>query len=206
MDPRAISPRIPASEFEAEWWVVAVCVTALVCGALTSARLLHHGTSSTRSSFHTAASRVLLCSQASAGLLQVTVSSPVLLLALADCYKGKVSAWACSVGWVAWGWAWGVQVLGVLVISYERVRCMGRPLQGVLAPRTAIFLAGAAWLCGGVVGVTMGKGLQCSLVSRGQPGVAVGVLAGALLPVVLLGESLNHSCTLNNADVLELHT
>ncbi|XP_063844739.1 uncharacterized protein LOC135091224 [Scylla paramamosain] len=106
--------------------------------------------------------------------------------------KKPVSAWACSVGWVAWGWAWGVQVLGVLVISYERVRCMGRPLQGVLAPRTAIFLAGAAWLCGGVVGVTMGKGLQCSLVSRGQPGVAVGVLAGALLPVVLLGGLWTH--------------
>ena len=91
MDPSASSPRIPATEFEAEWWVVAVCVAALVCGAFTSTRLLHHGTSSSRGRFPTAASRVLLCSQASAGLLQVTVSSPVLLLALADCYKGKVS-------------------------------------------------------------------------------------------------------------------
>lgn len=52
------------------------------------------------------------------------------------------SAWACSVGWVAWGWAWGVQVLGVVAISYERVKAMNRPLRGVLHPRTAVFLAG----------------------------------------------------------------
>lgn len=95
MDPSASPPRVPADEFEAEWWVVAVCVVGLVCGAITSARLLHHGASSAQGSFPTTASRVLLCSQAAAGLLQVTVSSPVLLLALADCYRGAVSLVIC---------------------------------------------------------------------------------------------------------------
>lgn len=82
-----------AGEFEAEWWVLVVCVAGLACGALTSARLLHHGTSASPRRFPSTAARVLLCSQAAAGLLQVTVASPVLLLALAYCYGGKVCVW-----------------------------------------------------------------------------------------------------------------
>ncbi|XP_050730805.1 uncharacterized protein LOC127005736 [Eriocheir sinensis] len=181
-----------AGEFEAEWWVLVVCVIGLACGALTSARLLHHGTSANLRRFPSTAARVLLCSQAAAGLLQVTVASPVLLLALAYCYGGKVCV---CVGWASWGWAWGVQGAGALAIAYERVRVMGRPLRGVLAPRTAVILAGAAWACGGAMGVAMGKGLQCtfpsssssySFSSCGHPSVAAAVLVAAFLPLLLL--------------------
>ena len=51
-------------------------------------------------------------------------------------------------------------------------------------------VSGAAWVCGGIVGVSMGKGLHCSLITRGHPGLAVGVLGVAVLPVLLLGEQV----------------
>ncbi|XP_069988948.1 uncharacterized protein [Penaeus vannamei] len=122
--------------------------------------------------------RVLLCSYASAGLLHTLVYTPVLIAALIrNNARESASAWPCNVGWLVWAWSWAVQLVGGVMITFERYMAVTSPISGQLSSRLGLLMAGISWVFGGVVGVLVAGGLPysvlqiaCSPVSHGGHG------------------------------------
>ncbi|XP_042877339.1 uncharacterized protein LOC122256602 [Penaeus japonicus] len=108
--------------------------------------------------------RVLLCSYASAGILHSLVYTPVLLAALIrnNAYE-SANVWACNIGWLAWAWSWAVQLVGGIMITFERYVAVTSPISGQLSCRLGLLMAGISWVFGGVVGVLVAGGLPYSL-------------------------------------------
>ncbi|XP_071550031.1 uncharacterized protein [Panulirus ornatus] len=159
-------PWVPGN-FHVEDSTLVACVvsgvTTLVCGVVASAGVFL-GKVPRGTTRRLTGTRVLLCSYVAAGLIHLFGFTPILLAAVVHNNRRlEIESWACSVGWLAWTWAWAVQVVGVVSISYERYRAVTRPMADPLATRLALLLAGLSWVCGGVVAVLVAGGLPHSV-------------------------------------------